>query len=219
MQNQTICSWDISQGQNFKKGSKLNYTEGICIKSKVYNCFSANGYKLVKDLQCKEVHYDWKRKIRTGTNKVDIFFKYEPLLWKPQLTTGTPQYDCCWIVILLDRSLHIFATFDSFFFITGVLYVATEFAQHGNLLNLLRQSRCLETDPTYANNTNTVSTLSQEQLLRFAADVALGMQHLAEKGVINKIIKISKWLQMLCSTAYTYCNVRILYCPTKVSEQ
>ncbi len=69
------------------------------------------------------------------------------------------------------------------FNISGILYVATEFAQHGNLLNLLRQSRCLETDPTYANRANTVSTLSQEQLLRFAADVALGMQYLAEKGV------------------------------------
>ncbi|XP_072016268.1 angiopoietin-1 receptor-like [Amphiura filiformis] len=68
----------------------------------------------------------------------------------------------------------------------GVLYVATEYAVHGNLLNLLRQSRCLETDPTYANRANTVSTLSQEQLLRFAADVSLGMQHLAEKGCVHR---------------------------------
>ena len=91
-----------------------------------------------------------------------------------------------WPITQLDRFLHILILLLSIpvYFITGVLYVATEFAQHGNLLNLLRQSRCLETDPTYANNANTVSTLSQEQLLRFAADVALGMQHLAEKGVI-----------------------------------
>ena len=84
--------------------------------------------------------------------------------------------------------------------VSGVLYVATEFATHGNLLNLLRQSRCLETDPTYANKATTVSSLSQEQLLRFAADVSLGMQHLAEKGV------------RVCETVLKYFIRQIKFC-------
>ncbi|XP_071954337.1 tyrosine-protein kinase receptor Tie-1-like isoform X2 [Antedon mediterranea] len=68
----------------------------------------------------------------------------------------------------------------------GVLYVATEFAEYGNLLNYLRRSRCLETDPTYANKTNLASTLSSENLLQIAADVSLGMKHLSEKGCVHR---------------------------------
>ncbi|XP_033101097.1 tyrosine-protein kinase receptor Tie-1-like [Anneissia japonica] len=68
----------------------------------------------------------------------------------------------------------------------GVLYVATEYAEHGNLLNYLRHSRCMETDPTFANKTNMSSTLSAEDLLQFAADVALGMKHLSEKGCVHR---------------------------------
>ncbi|XP_033098604.1 tyrosine-protein kinase receptor Tie-1-like [Anneissia japonica] len=68
----------------------------------------------------------------------------------------------------------------------GILYVATEFAEYGNLLNYLRRSRCLETDPTYANKTNLASTLSSENLLQIAADVSLGMKHLSEKGCVHR---------------------------------
>ncbi|XP_071953353.1 angiopoietin-1 receptor-like [Antedon mediterranea] len=68
----------------------------------------------------------------------------------------------------------------------GVLYVATEYAEHGNLLNYLRHSRCIETDPNYATKTNMSSTLSSEDLLQFAADVTLGMKHLSEKGCVHR---------------------------------
>ncbi|XP_002738152.2 angiopoietin-1 receptor-like [Saccoglossus kowalevskii] len=68
----------------------------------------------------------------------------------------------------------------------GILYVATEFARYGNLLNILRVSRVLETDPNYARKTNMASTYSAEQLLGFAADVALGMTHLSEKGCVHR---------------------------------
>ncbi|XP_077980930.1 angiopoietin-1 receptor-like isoform X2 [Glandiceps talaboti] len=69
---------------------------------------------------------------------------------------------------------------------SGVLYVATEFAEHGNLLNLLRSSRCLETDPQYARKRLNMSTYDSEQLLQFAADVTLGMKHLSDKGCVHR---------------------------------
>ncbi|XP_072904793.1 angiopoietin-1 receptor [Hemitrygon akajei] len=68
----------------------------------------------------------------------------------------------------------------------GYLYVAIEFAPHGNLLDFLRNSRVLETDPAYAIAHSTASTLSSQQLLQFAADVSKGMDYLSQKQFIHR---------------------------------
>uniref|UniRef100_A0A8C4QG79 Protein kinase domain-containing protein n=1 Tax=Eptatretus burgeri TaxID=7764 RepID=A0A8C4QG79_EPTBU len=65
----------------------------------------------------------------------------------------------------------------------GYLYLAIEYARHGNLLEFLRKSRVLDTDPAFAKQNGTACTLSSQQLLHFAADVACGMQYLSEKQV------------------------------------
>lgn len=65
----------------------------------------------------------------------------------------------------------------------GYLYIAIEYAPYGNLLDFLRKSRVLETDPAFAREHGTASTLSSRQLLRFASDAAKGMQYLSEKQV------------------------------------
>lgn len=67
----------------------------------------------------------------------------------------------------------------------GYLYLAIEFAPHGNLLDFLRKSRVLETDPAFAIANSTASTLTSQQLLHFAADVARGMDYLSQKQVSN----------------------------------
>uniref|UniRef100_A0A672K0L3 Protein kinase domain-containing protein n=1 Tax=Sinocyclocheilus grahami TaxID=75366 RepID=A0A672K0L3_SINGR len=61
----------------------------------------------------------------------------------------------------------------------GYLYIAIEYAPYGNLLDFLRKSRVLETDPAFAKEHGTASTLTSQQLLQFAADVATGMHYLA----------------------------------------
>ncbi|XP_041446357.1 tyrosine-protein kinase receptor Tie-1 isoform X2 [Xenopus laevis] len=68
----------------------------------------------------------------------------------------------------------------------GYLYIATEYAPYGNLLDFLRKSRVLETDPVFAKEHRTASTLTSQQLLQFASDVAKGMQYLSEKQFIHR---------------------------------
>uniref|UniRef100_A0A8C4S4V7 receptor protein-tyrosine kinase n=1 Tax=Erpetoichthys calabaricus TaxID=27687 RepID=A0A8C4S4V7_ERPCA len=68
----------------------------------------------------------------------------------------------------------------------GYLYIAIEYAPFGNLLDFLRKSRVLETDPAFAKEHGTASTLTSQQLLQFAADVATGMQYLSEKQFIHR---------------------------------
>ncbi|NXG40289.1 TIE2 protein, partial [Dromaius novaehollandiae] len=68
----------------------------------------------------------------------------------------------------------------------GYLYLAIEYAPHGNLLEFLRKSRVLETDPAFAIANSTASTLSSQQLLHFAADVARGMDYLSQKQFIHQ---------------------------------
>ncbi|XP_033637067.1 tyrosine-protein kinase receptor Tie-2-like [Asterias rubens] len=73
----------------------------------------------------------------------------------------------------------------------GILYVATEYAHHGNLLNFLRQSRQPDPEQNYTNQGAGASSsfdagFSSEQLLQFAADVTRGMQHLSEKGCVHR---------------------------------
>ncbi|XP_053325866.1 tyrosine-protein kinase receptor Tie-1 [Spea bombifrons] len=68
----------------------------------------------------------------------------------------------------------------------GYLYIAIEYAPYGNLLDFLRKSRVLETDPVFAREHGTASTLTSQQLLQFASDVAKGMQYLSEKQFIHR---------------------------------
>ncbi|XP_038048455.1 tyrosine-protein kinase receptor Tie-1-like [Patiria miniata] len=77
----------------------------------------------------------------------------------------------------------------------GILYVATEFATHGNLLNFLRQSRLPDAgNQVYSNQGAAASPsgrgeeggFTSEQLLGFAVDVARGMQHLSETGCVHR---------------------------------
>ncbi|XP_062921093.1 tyrosine-protein kinase receptor Tie-1 isoform X4 [Mobula hypostoma] len=68
----------------------------------------------------------------------------------------------------------------------GYLYIAIEYAPYGNLLDFLRKSRVLETDPVFAREHGTASTLTSQQLLQFASDVTKGMQYLSEKQFIHR---------------------------------
>lgn len=70
-----------------------------------------------------------------------------------------------------------------FLFFSGYLYIAIEYAPYGNLLDFLRKSRVLETDPAFAKEHGTASTLTSQQLLQFAVDVATGMHYLSDKQV------------------------------------
>ncbi|KAK2119983.1 hypothetical protein P7K49_001369 [Saguinus oedipus] len=71
-------------------------------------------------------------------------------------------------------------------FPTGYLYLAIESAPHGNLLDFLRKSRVLETDPAFAIANSTASKLSSQQLLHFTADMARGMDYLSQKQFIHR---------------------------------
>ncbi|XP_031430929.1 tyrosine-protein kinase receptor Tie-1 isoform X2 [Clupea harengus] len=68
----------------------------------------------------------------------------------------------------------------------GYLYIAIEYAPFGNLLDFLRKSRVLETDPAFAKEHGTASTLTSQQLLQFAVDVANGMHYLSDKQFIHR---------------------------------
>ncbi|XP_041862493.1 tyrosine-protein kinase receptor Tie-1 isoform X2 [Melanotaenia boesemani] len=68
----------------------------------------------------------------------------------------------------------------------GYLYIAIEYAPFGNLLDFLRKSRVLETDPAFAKEHGTASTLTSQQLLQFAVDVATGMHYLSDKQFIHR---------------------------------
>lgn len=76
-------------------------------------------------------------------------------------------------------------TFSCLSWSAGYLYIAIEYAPYGNLLDFLRKSRVLETDPAFAKEHGTASTLTSQQLLQFAADVATGMHYLSDKQVIG----------------------------------
>ncbi|KAM9383638.1 tyrosine-protein kinase receptor Tie-1 isoform 2-T2 [Pholidichthys leucotaenia] len=68
----------------------------------------------------------------------------------------------------------------------GYLYIAIEYAPYGNLLDFLRKSRVLETDPAFAKEHGTASTLTSQQLLQFTVDVANGMHYLSDKQFIHR---------------------------------
>ncbi|RXM96186.1 Angiopoietin-1 receptor [Acipenser ruthenus] len=85
----------------------------------------------------------------------------------------------------------------------GYLYVAIEYALHGNLLDFLRKSRVLETDPAFAIANSTASTLTSQQLLQFAVDVARGMDYLSQKQCCLCLIKGgTPYCGMTCAELY-----------------
>lgn len=79
---------------------------------------------------------------------------------------------------------------------TGYLYIAIEYAAYGNLLDFLRKSRVLETDPAFAKEHGTASTLTSQQLLQFAADVATGMHYLSDKQVQKRVVYLRTHMWM-----------------------
>ncbi|XP_033098496.1 tyrosine-protein kinase receptor Tie-1-like isoform X2 [Anneissia japonica] len=72
----------------------------------------------------------------------------------------------------------------------GTLYVAMEYAKHGNLLTYLKLSR---EEHLYSNSSamrskddHFMSSISSDQLLKFCWDIAKGMDHLTSRGVIHR---------------------------------
>lgn len=116
------------------------------------------------------------------------------LLPKPHQQPSSPHPDthtcplllqleaCCWPTASLGTPTPSLALS-----LPGYLYIAIEYAPYGNLLDFLRKSRVLETDPAFAREHGTASTLSSRQLLRFASDAANGMQYLSEKQVCRGV--------------------------------
>ena len=65
------------------------------------------------------------------------------------------------------------------------MYVAMEYAKHGDLRSFLRKSRKLR-QHEYGNCGST-PFLSKTMLLRFALDTAQGLRHLADKQVTHSL--------------------------------
>ncbi|XP_070194131.1 tyrosine-protein kinase receptor Tie-1-like [Littorina saxatilis] len=68
--------------------------------------------------------------------------------------------------------------------IRGVMYVAMEYAKHGDLRSFLRKSRKLRQHEY--GNCGSIPFVSKTMLLRFALGAAQGMRHLAEKQIIHR---------------------------------
>ncbi|CAG5129914.1 unnamed protein product, partial [Candidula unifasciata] len=72
--------------------------------------------------------------------------------------------------------------------IRGVMYVAMEYAKHGDLRTFLRQSRRLTALHEY-DNTSTPSlhtALRPQALIKLSLDTAKGLKHLADKQIIHR---------------------------------
>lgn len=68
--------------------------------------------------------------------------------------------------------------------IQGTMYLAMEFVKNGDLRSYLRKQRKAKHN-LYAN-TKIISPVQQTMLLKFALDVATGLNHLAEKQIIHR---------------------------------
>lgn len=101
----------------------------------------------------------------------------------------------------------------SFLLSPGYLYIAIEYAPYGNLLDFLRKSRVLETDPAFAKEHGTASTLTSQQLLQFAVDVATGMHYLSDKQVSRRrCLKCNNSAYvLLCFITYAYYYIRSIF--------
>ena len=75
----------------------------------------------------------------------------------------------------------------------GFMYLCTEFAPNGNLLCYLRQSRKLEYEA------GCYTSISNNQLLLFASDIAEGMAYISDKQVRGNV-----W-----SNEVAICSIRI----------
>jgi serine/threonine protein kinase len=68
-------------------------------------------------------------------------------------------------------------------FFSEPIWVVTEYVAHGDLLGFLRKCRGIE-DSVYHGVANYCgSSLTQQQLLGMAKDIACGMEHLAQNKV------------------------------------
>ncbi|XP_022097194.1 angiopoietin-1 receptor-like isoform X2 [Acanthaster planci] len=77
------------------------------------------------------------------------------------------------VVCLLGACLH-----------EGILYVALEFLPNGNLRDYLRKTR--PNQQGSADSKDDVSPLTSKNLLNFGLDVAKGMEHLSNTGIIHR---------------------------------
>lgn len=94
---------------------------------------------------------------------------------------------------------------DNDLFIKATLYVAMEYAQHGDLRSYLRKSR--RKKQTLYANANSFTPLSQAALLKFALDAASGLSHLAIKqvsGQLHRLLKTVFWIRNLLYNTYRY---------------
>lgn len=96
-------------------------------------------------------------------------------------------------------------------FFPGYLYIAIEYAPYGNLLDFLRKSRVLETDPAFAKEHGTASTLTSQQLLQFAVDVATGMHYLSDKQVSRNTWKYDHGVGILALKLPFQCFGRLIW--------
>ncbi|XP_072027178.1 tyrosine-protein kinase receptor Tie-1-like isoform X2 [Amphiura filiformis] len=67
-----------------------------------------------------------------------------------------------------------------------MLYVALEHVSLGNLKNFLKESRTSISSDYADEAVNMLTNLSHAQLISLALDVAKGMQHLADRGIIHR---------------------------------
>ncbi|XP_035829614.1 vascular endothelial growth factor receptor 2 [Aplysia californica] len=72
--------------------------------------------------------------------------------------------------------------------IRGVMYVAMEYAKHGDLRTFLRQSRRLTSLHEYDNTTSPFlhTALRPQALIKLSLDTARGLKHLADKQIIHR---------------------------------
>ena len=89
-----------------------------------------------------------------------------------------------------------------FFNCAGVMYVAMEYAKHGDLRSFLRKSRKLR-QHEYGNCGST-PFLSKTMLLRFALDTAQGLRHLADRQVTHSL-SLSVCLSVCLSVSLSLC--------------
>ncbi|XP_055885748.1 angiopoietin-1 receptor-like isoform X2 [Biomphalaria glabrata] len=72
--------------------------------------------------------------------------------------------------------------------IKGVMYVAMEYAKHGDLRTFLRHSRRLTSVHEYDNTTSPSlhTALRPQSLIKLSLDTAKGLKHLADKQIIHR---------------------------------
>ena len=72
-------------------------------------------------------------------------------------------------------------TFIKFLFTSGKLMVVTKFCSGGNLQKFLRKTKV--SNNSESHDVHITSSINHRQLLKFAVDVASGMEHLSNQKV------------------------------------